>query len=316
MKYCITDMTTKSENKKKNILFITTTGGGGHIQAAKAKALQMLKDAPNSKIIQRDIILDWVGKYFGKCFVGIWNLAQKKGNLKVLGFYSKNVPTADILFWIPIFIRSLITIIREDVDHIIDTQPVGTSAVIKAIKCARRLTNKPIYLEKIITELPTDKVIHFFTPIKKLSTSDRTYLKLVSTMPLLKKDETEEAFWKKTCGLSAKEVRYEDFPLRPIFQKYAKINGPCSERITLQIEVKSSEEKFLIANTVKRGTTPAEIYREKIAITIEPEDKVSTILLGSQPTEEATINYVKNFIFMGKKEQNLCGRHLLFCLLQ
>ena len=305
-------MTVKADKKHKKLLLITSSGGGGHIQAAKAKAVKALTDDPEIKIIQKDILIDWVGKRCGKCFVYMWNVSQKKGNLRMLSFLSKNIPVADILFWLRIFFKTLSTVILEDIDQIIDTQPVGTSAIIKALKVARRFTNKTLTIEKIVTELPTEKAFHFFKPIKGLSQADRTFLRLISTTPLLRPDQTADAFWMKNCGLKEHEVRYEDFPLRATFENYrAKLNAP-TEQMKIEIKVKNYIEKFLIADTIKRGSLHAEIYRDKIAITIESDDKVSTILLGSQPTEEATIKYVKSFIELARKAGNRGFRHLLF----
>ena len=304
-------MSSKTDNKRKKLLLITSSGGGGHIQAAKAKAVKALTEDPDTIVIQKDIMIDCLGKRFGKAFAYVWNFSQKKGKVTLLNCLSKNIPIADVIFYLRIFSWFLYKIIREDIDQIIDTQIIGTSAIIKAIKCARKITNKELKLEKIITELPTDKVIHFFKPIKGLHQRDHNYIKVISTTPLLHKNQTPEAFWKKNCGLSENEVCYEDFPLRPGFEKYKNQVRQANERMEIQIKVNSGEEKYLISNTIKKGNLHSEIYREKIAIHIEPDDKVSTILLGSQPAEEATLNYVKSYIEMMKRAGNR-ERHLLF----
>ncbi|WP_194848556.1 hypothetical protein [Candidatus Neptunochlamydia vexilliferae] len=299
------------ERKPKKLLLITSSGGGGHIQAAKAQAVEALSEDPTTEIIEKDILIDIVSKRLGKGFVFLWNSSQKRGNVKFLMFLLKNIPTADFLFGAFIFTRVLFLILKEGVDQIVDTQPIGTSAIIKAIKVARKVTGKPLRLEKIVTELPTDNVVHFFKPIKGLSPNDHAFLKLISTTPLLRENQTAETFWQKNCGLSEREVCYESFPLRPSFKKLQKLMPKTRERIPIKIQVGSAEEKFLIANTIKRGTLHSEIYRDKIVVTIEPSDKVSTILLGSQPTEEATLKYVKNTIEL-MEEGEASERHLLF----
>ncbi|WP_420421841.1 hypothetical protein [Simkania sp.] len=305
-------MAGKTDNKPKKLLLITSSGGGGHIQAAKAKAVKALSEDPDLEIIQKDIFTDWLGRHFGKWFVHMWNFSQKRGNLHMLSFFSKNIPVADVLFWIRIFTKALTTILREDVDRVIDTQPMGTSSIIKALKVASRFTGKKLKLEKVITELPTEKVIHFFKPIKILSQKDRSLLRLVSTTPLLSADQTSDAFWQKNCKLQESEVLYEDFPLRAAFEKFRQKLDTPTDRMKIEIKVKNYIEKFLIADTIKRGNLHAEIFRDKVALTIEPTDKVSTILLGSQPTEEATIKYVKSFIEMANKAGDRGFRHLLF----
>ena len=299
------------EKKRKKLLLITSSGGGGHLQAAKAQAVKALSEDPTTEIIQKDILIDIVSKQFGKGFVFLWNSSQKRGNVRFLMFLLKNIPTADFLFGSFIFLRVFYIILKEGIDQIVDTQPIGTSATIKAIKLARKISGKSLKLEKIVTELPTDNVVHFFKPIKSLSPNDLSFLKLISTIPLLNENQTADAFWQKNCGLSEKEVCYESFPLRPSFQKYINTTRKHNERMEIEISVNSAEEKFLITDTIKKGTLHSEIYRDKIAITIEPTDKVSTILLGSQPTEEATIKYVKKYIEIMRR-LGIHERHLLF----
>lgn len=297
--------------KRKKLLLITTASGGGHMQAAKALAVKVLTEHPDTEVIQRDILVDLASKRLGKGFVCLWNSAQKRGNVKLLIFLQKNVPTADIVFGTFIFLRTLYILLKEGIDQIVDTQPVGTGPIIKAIKIARKITGKPLKLEKIVTELPTDSVVHFFKPIKLLSENDRSLIRLITTVPLLKEDQTREGFWKKNCGLSEKEVCYESFPLRPSFKRYLNQVRERNERMRILIHVDSSEEKFLIADSIKRGFMPSEIYRDKIAINIEPDYKVSTILLGSQPTEEATLKYLRKYTELMKRVATE-EHHLLF----
>jgi hypothetical protein len=299
------------DKKHKKLLLFTTSGGGGHIQAAKAQTLKALSENPNTIILQKDVLIDMISKNFGKVFVYLWNSSQKRGNVKFLMFLQKNVPTADILFGPFIFLRTLYILLKEGIDQVVDTQPVGTAAIIKAIKVARKITGKPLKLEKIVTELPTDNVIHFFKPIKRLSPTDRMLLKLISTIPLLENGQTTEEFWEKNCGLLESEVCYESFPLRPSFRKYLNAKDETRKSMKILIHVHSNEEKFLISDSIKKGFIPSEIYRDKIGINIEKDDKVSTILLGSQPTEEATLKYLKKYIELTKRSSTP-ERHILF----
>jgi len=299
------------EKKPKKILLLTSSGGGGHLLAAQAYRLRALSEDPSTVIIEKDILIDYVGKRFGNGCVYLWNTSQKKGNLPLLNFLSMNIPLADFLFYLHFFFHVLFTIIKEDIDQVVDTQPLGTSVILRALKWARRITNKPLKLEKIITELPTDQVHHFFKPIKGLTSNSRSFLKLITSTPLLRQNQTADAFWEKNCGLSEKEVCYERFPLRPSFKDFEDPIQYANKRMNIEIRVHSGEEKFLIADTIKLGSLHSEYYRDKIVINIEPDDKVSTILLGSQPSEDATIKYVENYIKMMRnahKEE----RHLLF----
>ena len=297
---------------RKKLLLITSSGGAGHIQAAQAKADKARSDYPDLKIIQKDILIDWVGKRCGKLFVYIWNLSQKNGSLKMLRFLSKNIPLADRLFWPCIFYKALSTMIREDIDLIVDTQPLGTSAMIKASKVARYFTGKKLVIEKVITELPTEKVLHFFKPIKGLSQSDRTFLKLISHVPLLCCNQTPDAFWMENCGFREEEICYENFPLRAAFEMYRSKLNVAIRRMKIDIKAKNCIEQSLISSAMSLGNLEKESYLGKIRITIEPTDRVATIILGSQPAEGATIEYVRHFIKLAQKTGNQGLRCLLF----
>lgn len=65
-----------------NILIITSSGGGGHLQAAHAKRLELMRQSSHAQIIERDILIDWVNKHIGHLFTGMWNKAQTSGNVK------------------------------------------------------------------------------------------------------------------------------------------------------------------------------------------------------------------------------------------
>ena len=296
----------------KKLLLITSSGGAGHIQAAQARADKARSDHPDLKIIQKDILIDWMGKRCGKLFVHIWNLSQKNGSVRMLRFLSKNIPLADTLFWPRIFYKALSTMIREDIDLIVDTQPLGTSAMIKALKVARYFTGKELVIEKVITELPTEKVRHFFKPIKGLSHSDRAFLKLISPAPLLCCDQTPDAFWMENCGFKERQVCYENFPLRAAFEMYRSKLNVAIRRMKIEIKAKNCVEQSLISSAMSLGNLEKESHLGKIRITIEPTDRVATIILGSQPAEGATIEYVRRFIELVQKTGNQGLRYLLF----
>ena len=68
----------------KTILILTLTAGGGHIQAAKAKYMEASTANPNGQILERDILFDWIGKYFGLFAKHLWGDAQANGNIFLL----------------------------------------------------------------------------------------------------------------------------------------------------------------------------------------------------------------------------------------
>src|SRR5205823_5788938 len=100
---------------------------------------------------------------------------QRTGNMMLLEVCVSGQRFADKLIWVPVFCSALSTLLREEVDCIVDTQLLGTSAILKAIRLIHRLKGKTIILEKVITDLPTESANHFFHPIKKLSEKDKKF---------------------------------------------------------------------------------------------------------------------------------------------
>lgn len=277
--------------KVRNLLLITSSGGGGHLQAAKAKVASIRSSNPDAIIYQQDLLLDWLGPIIGRLFGWVWNFSMKKGWVVVQERLQQSQRFLDITFWPLIFTYTLTQVIRKDIDEIIDTQPLGTSAIIKAIRLASFWTKKPLLVEKVITELPTEEVTHFFKPIKRLSEKDRIFLRIISAKPLAI-DATKQ-FWQKACNIDEANVSYEGLPLRPAFYQYIE---SVPSTISLSISVQYAHHRRMILRSLQRGSLQVNIQKEAIYFTVDPEDYVFTLMLGSQPTEKATIQYVRNFI--------------------
>ncbi|MBM3200834.1 MAG: hypothetical protein FJZ56_00310 [Chlamydiae bacterium] len=292
------------------VLIITSSGGAGHLQAAKAEELRILELYPNAKIIKQDILQDWVSKRFGIFCRDSWNKAQAAGNVSQLELFVDCQPYLEKILHYPIYKALLSLLIKEKIDRIIDTQPLGTPAIIKAIKRAKRILKKELILEKIITELPTEESSHFFHSIKKLKNEDKSLVKIITTKPLTQEGETESSFWQKQCGISDEQIQYEELPLRPSFRKYQAIDKPLDLEIDLLL--KDSEERNLLLKTLKKGSACYQEYNDKIKIFIHPHEKVSVLMLGSHPEAKALFDYVKLFIEISKKKRYKERKDLLF----
>lgn len=299
------------QQKHRSVLVITTSGGGGHLQAAKAKYLDEQLKNPHVKIIVKDILREAGGKAFGRFMINIWDAAQRKGNVRTLEFWAKNVLSFDIVFSVPIFFQILFKLIAKDIDHVIDTQPLCLASIVGAVKIYRFFTKKDVIIEKVLTELPTNYASHYLKPIKRLRKKNRSLVKLVTTEPLLAKNETAEGFWQKYCGLSESFVSYGDFPIRPSFKKYQN-KKLHKETFSLHITLKSQEEKKIFKDVLKIGKTKGTFKGDHLDLAIEPHWKVTTLMLGSQPTQEATLQYVENFINVIKNDLLKEKKHLLF----
>ncbi len=299
-------------SKPKKLLIITSSGGGGLIQTANAKEQEALAKDPDLIVIRRDLLKDWVWKPIGEFCIHFWNRAQMKGNIlaQMICVYGQFL--VDFFLHPTIFVYALHTTLKEDVDLVIDTQPMGTSAIIKALRIFNRKRGKNVRLEKVLVDLPTKKATHFFRPIKKLSPKNRKLLQLTTILPLLEDKETVEQFWQKTCGLSAKEVNCEDVYVRQAFRKY-KGKGRTLGPVQVKLRYKNEEELCLMARTFKRGAISAVFKEREIEFHIDPEDQMITILLGSQPANEATFNYVKRMISIAREYSKGKTHLFVFC---
>lgn len=297
--------------KPKRVLLLTVAYGGGHLQAAKAKKQELLSKDPHTVIYEVDILLDWVSRFIFKYYLDRWNHWQRTGQVVKQERLLRLQPIADILLWPFIFCRAFFTLLTKDIDQIIDTQNIGTSPLIKAIRFAKKFTKKNIYLEKVITELPTEEVTHFFRPIKGLSPRSRKMLKVISTMPLLKENQTSEDFWQEQCGLSEAHIQYGALPLR---QSFIKLLDKKSKRkkLDLTLHVSNTDDLKEITSTMKRGSVKYKTGKNEIKITIDSEERVSIVMLGSRPNESATKEYVNHFINVLNQFKKPQKKDLLF----
>lgn len=300
------------EESPETILMITLSAGGGHMQAARGKFKQIQEKNPNTRFLVCDLFIDTFGSAIGKSFNGWWDAPQETGNvskqewLRVMG-----LPLADKLFWLPIFCKMLYILFTNPIDRIIDTQPVATSAIIKALRVFAFFRSKKIAFEKVLTELPSEAATLFFKPIKKLSSEDKKWIRIVCPFASLLDKDKQEAFWKAQCGLSLSSIEYGDPPLRPNFLKLQH-QAKIPKDLTLKIFTHSEQESLLIEKAAK--TTSLALITESpyLKLTIDAKDTVSIIMLGSRPHEKATLQYVKNFIDLAKQFPHSHSRHLVF----
>ena len=129
-----------------SVLIITSSGGGGLLETANAKMQEVLKENPQARVIKKDLLQEW--KTLGKFCINFWNGSQKKGDVKLLEWIIYMQKFADIIFWPKIFFWALSCLMKDNIDRVIDTQPLGTSPIVKAIRLFNFLRNKKVILEK------------------------------------------------------------------------------------------------------------------------------------------------------------------------
>lgn len=286
--------------KPRKVLIITSSGGGGLLQAAYAKEQEVLAQDPTASIVRKDVLKDWTWKTIGRWATRKYDEAQRKGDVSTIERLTSKQGLGDFLFWPRIFFSVLYTAFKEDVDHIIDTQPVGTSAILKALRIFNRHRKKNVQLEKIVVDLPTPLATHYFTPVKRLSKADKKFFRMTTIKPLVMQGETVEQFWRSNCNLTEKEIKYDYFSVRQSFKRLQE-KKRSNESFTFSARFHSSEEKKLFAKTVERGPLQVQMGEETVQFQIGPQDKVIAIMLGSQPAYEATLGYVRRLMRLAKE---------------
>jgi len=299
-----------SAAKPKKLLIITSSGGGGLIQTANAKEQEALAKDPNLIIIRRDLLKEWVP--FGSFCIHIWNSSQKQGKVLAQMLCVKGQPLGDVLLYPSIFFYALYTFFKEDVDEIIDTQPLGTSAIVRALNIFNRKRKKSVHIDKVLVDLPTRQATHFFRPIKKLSKKLRHLLQLTTIAPLLEEGETAEEFWQETCGLSEKEINLEEVYVRQAFSQFKGKSRPLNS-MSIKVRYKGQEELKLMRSSFEKGPIQATIEENEVDFLVESKDRMVTILLGSQPASEGTLSYVKKFAEIAKEFPQQVIHLFVFC---
>lgn len=285
----------------KSLLIITCSGGGGLIQAAKAKEQEVKRLDSNIKIIKRDLLKDWASKKMGRFCINLWDRAQKHGRVKLLELVTGNIILADILFGPSVFFALFRLLMKEDIEYVIDTQPLCTKAIVRAIRLHNFLRKKKVTLEKVLVDLPTNRAKWFFSPIKKLSAKDRKIFTFISIPPLLQPGQTADDFWKKYCKMSEKDICYKDYYVRESFEQYRNKELPSIPFI-FSVKYKNQEEKVWMEKIVQRGPITTSFEKDdSIQFKIEPNAKVITILLGSQPAFDATMTYMTRMVELSRE---------------
>jgi len=309
-------------NESRNILIITSSGGSGHLQAAAAIEAYA-KELPNVKLKKIDLLKELgIGK-IGGIAVNQWDQALKMGDIDKQIYLVNKKWLAEALFVLPIYFKILYLLWKYEIDLIVDTQPLGTKAIVHAAYTVNRANevlkrNLPkITVSKIMTDLPTDKATHFYDAIKLLDKEERQIFELVTTIPLLKNGETDQDFWKKHCNLSIKQVRYANLPLRSAFNRYTSPFIPNKPKY-LKVKFNTEDEFNLVKSCLGKDRLEYTINsdgKKVIQNEVAENDQVFTVLLGGQAVIEATLEYVKKMIRWARrsKHKDSCFHLYVFC---
>lgn len=278
-----------------NVLIITSSGGGGLLQSAIALEQELRKDDPQVNIIKKDLLIDWMGKFIGIFARSFYNWTQKSGNVLLTNIFVSFNRYAEYLFYPFVFSAVLYNLFKHKIDRIFDNQPVSTNAILKALRLYNFFKHKNLILEKIFVDLPTKEYRQLLKSVKYLSKKDKQLIKIFTIEPLLDDEKNAEEFWQKNCRISESQITYKKYIIRETFKKFQGIDLQHSP-FEIKIKCSSDEEKKLIKRCFTKGPIKFKELKDEFIFTIYPEDKLYTILLGSQPSSDAVCKYTANFI--------------------
>ena len=285
-------------SRKKNVLIITSSGGGGCLQLAMAKKQQLMQKEPLSNIMIIDVMKKWTWFGMGRLFVLFYNTTQTFGKARFQERLVGCQAIAELMLWLPIFFKSLRTFFKNDIDRLIDTQALCPSAIINALRIYNHRRRKNVIFEKVLVDLPTYKSTHLFHNIRRMSSKNRSLVRLLTIEPLLD-TPTEEMFWQKHCKIGLSQIQKEDFYVRDAFSKYFHQKRPSTD---MQLFIRAdASRRALLRNVVSKSKARKIETKEGFSFSISPNDHVMVILLGSQAAQKATFDYVQNFLYSMKK---------------
>jgi hypothetical protein len=285
----------------KNILILTSSGGGGLIQAAKAKEQEILKANPGARCYTIDLLKEATWFNMGHFFIYLYNSSQKKGAIGIQEKLVGCLGAAEVILWPAIFLSVHKALKEYDIDHVIDTQCLNSTSIVKAVRLYNKKNHKNVVVEKVLVDLPTNLSFHFFHSIKKLSKNDRKIFRLIALEPLCEPNQTEMQFWLKYYHLDPQQIIYEKYPIREAFKEYMTKKREGSEK-TIQIRTSDDLEKESIRSCVQKSNVSFTETQEGFQFHFNPQDKIVVIILGSQPSKKGTYSYIEKWIEIFKKK--------------
>jgi len=282
------------QQKSPKVLIVTASAGGGHIQAAHAKSMHLQRFYDSPMILTQDLVIDWIGKRVGKGACNLWNYAQRRGNVFLQRCIYTLAPYCDIFLGPKFFLKTLYLILKHDLDYVVDTQPSGLNAMLKATYWASIIKGRHIFLEKMIIELPTSKISLYYRPLRKIRKKYLKHLHIQTAFPLLEKHNTPEEFWEHYTRLPASMFDTSAAPIRPTFlQDYSHVH---KDDLELTLMLHDNEEFDLITKGLTHCCAHFTAKKKTLNLTLPPAAHVTTLMLGTYPSTSGVKKYVAQFI--------------------
>lgn len=340
-----------------DIIILTASGGAGHLSAAKAKELayQGSKKTLTINVIEAGWLnFEWITKQsvigvigklpfvdniflynFGEKGVSAWNAAQKSGDLSTLEKLINQQPLAEEIFKSN-FYSKMTTLLAQHpkVERVITTQPLCIPDLHHAIADFNRIHHRDIAYTVILTDLPTEKAVHFIHPLRLIADSDLQAAKLSIEVPYpatKKYCPCLEDYHQAMAALCAKSLYLEntsipkknvniEFTHGPIDPCFLAINQQIRtlgvDAVRTKYRLKSIPLQFTPAaynamyDTAKKpldacsyfiatGSTTEALRKTKFVLPFGTE--VMTLMLGSQASLQGTLDIIDWEYLLHKK---------------
>lgn len=291
---------------------IDSRGGGGHIAAGKAQAARWNAQGPDYETHTVDFMGDEMVNSVKFPFIGPlgdygvdqWNQKQQEGDVKGLIALTKRAWQGDLIFR-PIAVRKFAEYLRKfdrEPERVVSTQALCIDALAQAIITVNRERGWNMKLDVVMTDMPTEQAQHFFRSLSVVG-RNKTLAKMVTLHAprpiLLKSGETEADFWKRHIG----NVRVITTGRLPIREAFFEHHCTLHQSARIQMRVNHPHELSILqrGNPVTRLPAAA----THVDYDVRPQDRVATIMLGSQPPSEAVNGYIDAFVQAASREEPL-----------
>ena len=303
--------------------------GGGHRTAKEALKERVVDEcARRGEKLDTTADIDIGGEkilnavripFFGKlgdCGADAWNNAQKAGNLRFLRFFAAMQWIGELLFFPIVYFQAkkIFQNLREEPRYVISTQAFCLNAIARAMLATNAKKKWNMHLDVYLTDLPSKKATHFFPSIRRVSKSPwlRKLVTLHAPKPVLKEGQSEEKFWEKHCG-KVQVITSDPYPIRKAFFQTEKLKSALSQP-TLDVSLRLNHPGEAAIIDCGMGTSPS-VGDEGYRIRMKEKDKVGLLMLGSVPTKESVLGWLRSFVQSGKEAHSeKSDRHQYFFL--
>ncbi|CRX39094.1 hypothetical protein [Estrella lausannensis] len=321
----------KGENK--DTLYLWSSGGGGHKSAKEAQTEKEMVKLRNQIIghaseevkadfssrftnigvftdwckqmgylHEADVLTDYVGSV-GVASAESWDRAQQEGNVKKQESLASLQWLSDRVFGPVIFIQTLRDLINHHPRKVVSTQAMATPSILFAL-CIYNAFFKPamdpeVKLHLYMTDMPTGLSGHFFKSLKRIwEIAGKKHLILHAPKP------TDKDTWIIRCNLpddQVVELKTRDFPVRASFLKAVESYTP---EAPVGFKVTGEEESKLLKEVLKHQKATGELVGAdgfNFEYQVDDKDNAYFLMLGSQPTKQAIVDYVDKFLLEAKQ---------------